>query len=409
MVINSSRLRELTTKPRNSEESDSDSLIAQIQAHPYVEEVPTIPKDEVKPYYEDHDEIRALNILINQAKCAAIRDRQLIEKKLIKQELEVYEQNMDLEVEVARIENIRKQDESFHLTFEKQKENAKNIKVQMVEKRLKSSIEKEERKKESENQQKQYQLQSQEEEQKKKILTEKKKEFTRAIIESNQQASTKRQEAKENELAMDKQMLQYTLQKIEKEEQLEKQRKEKRLEMERAYAKSLMEHKRKSEMKSNKQDISAMKAAYDFEMKSRKEEEEKKNKAHIARLQLIEERQRLKLLKENTIAKETEKAKLEYQDILRQQQEVDEKMRVAQKLKKEQLNQFLIDIKAQIEEKKKAKLESSNKFYAELHQFNEEIQTKQIAIEQLKMEKVKQLQQLGIPEKYLHDVKKYIK
>ena len=65
---------------------------------------------------ENDDEIRHLNELILEAKCHAIRDAQIQEKKMLATELEVENDRLDALMEVDRIAALRQQEEFARLS-----------------------------------------------------------------------------------------------------------------------------------------------------------------------------------------------------------------------------------------------------------------------------------------------------
>ena len=409
MIVERSRLDHLLKNEKKKSAIDSDTLVSKIQAHPYIEEIPRLEKQKIEPYLEDQDEIRALNILINQAKCAAIRDRQLLEKKIMQYEYEVYDENMDLEVEEARIENIKIQDAKVALELKRKTENAENIRSQIADNKKKGLKLLADRELDAKNQIKSFQKLAAEDQKKKDVNSIKRKEFIDIISKSNKDAIEKRKNDKIQELEADKKMLKYTMDKIAKEVEIENNKKALIFEKEKAFAALSKNHKKSFDVNKDKDEILALKAAYDFEMKCRAEENKKNAALKSTRENLILERIRLKAIKENALKAEFEKSQQEYQNILLKQVEVDNKMKATQELKKKQLDQFLLDIKEQIDDKRKLKLENNSKFQAELSHFNDEIVSKQAVIDKLKRKKVDDLQKLGVPEKYLYDVKKYIK
>ena len=408
MVIQATRLRQLVKVEIATAIQEDEGLIQQIQQHPYVEEIPKLEKEKVAPYLEDQDEIRALNILINQAKCAAIRDKQVLEKKEMQIKNELYQDTMDKEVEIARIENINELDAKKQLEIMKRAENADNIRKQIEENKMKEFNKKLEKAAEAKMQLLQFQGLALEEERKKELNSIKKKEFTKSIIASNKEASDRRRQVKFEELEADKKMLKYTMDKIGKEVAVENKRKELAFLKEKEFALLSISSSKKDLKKNDKDEMIALKAAYEFEMKCRAEESKKLQLSRETREHLIQERIKLKQIKATTVLDEIQKSQKEYDNIVQQQRLIDDKMRAGLNIKKLQLDQYLVDIKSQIDLKKKAKKDNFDKLQAELTHFNDEIYNKQAIIDQLKHKKVDDLQRLGVPEKYLYDVKKFI-
>jgi hypothetical protein len=60
---------------------------------------------------EQEDEVKHLNELILNAKCHAIRDAQLLEKKQIKQEIIEEDKRLDMIMEIERINSLKIQEE----------------------------------------------------------------------------------------------------------------------------------------------------------------------------------------------------------------------------------------------------------------------------------------------------------
>eukprot|EP00835_Amoeboradix_gromovi_P004971 NODE_427_length_8836_cov_0.452215.p2 type:complete len:413 gc:universal NODE_427_length_8836_cov_0.452215:2209-971(-) len=409
MLIQASRLRELIKADCLHEvKEENEELVVQIQNHPYVEEIPQFEKEKLEPYLEDQDEIRALNILINQAKCAAVRDKQLLEKKSKQKELELYDIRMDNEVDMARLETIQRQDVQILIEKKKKTDNANNIRSQIAEKKIAKESKRIIQEVESKKQLEEFQKLALQEETVKALNRIKKKEYINVIIESNRKASERRKDEKTFELEADKNMLKYTMEKIEKELEAEQKKKKELYLREKAYASTLVTHKKSSEKKNNKDEVLALKAAYDYELKCRAEESKKKETSQANRENLIKERIKLKQIKESNLKLELAVAQKQHNEILSKQLLVDEKMKTAQVLKKKELDQFLTDIKGQIDEKRKIKKEDAIKFQSEWTHFNDEIKSKQLIIDHLKHKKVQSLEQLGVPEKYLYDVKKFV-
>ncbi len=408
MIIPASRLRQFQKVDKVKTVEENEELVGLIQQHPYKEEIPSFEKDKVEPYLEDQDEIRALTILINQAKCAAIRDRQREEKKIIKESIEAYEEEMELEIVELGKENDTQLEQQRVLEKKKRQINSIEIKHQIVEKQnLKAKMDKEKTQEGLEANLK-YKQQTELDAIKKRDVALKKQEFYKDIIAKNEEYSLQRVALKKKELLEDKLMLKTTMDKIAKDVELEKKKKLENFEKEKAFADSLVKHKQKHDKKDQKDEILALKAAYEFELKSRTQEADKKRKDAALKDQLIKERILLKELKEKAIQQEVQRSIKEYNDILQQQVALDLKMKDLELKKKKELDQFLIDIKNQIEHKRKVNKDTNEKLKVELAHFEKDIQVKQKMINDLKLKKVNELEQLGVPEKYLYDVAKFI-
>ena len=97
---------------------------------------------------EGLDEVKHMNQLINYAKCATIRDRQLNEKKSLEENRKAEEKRKDLMMEIERLKLIKKLEEEEQSKREEQRIKHLEIIDQIKENEMKRLKEKEEQEQE---------------------------------------------------------------------------------------------------------------------------------------------------------------------------------------------------------------------------------------------------------------------
>ena len=365
-------------------------------------------REKAKKYFEENlDEVKEINKLVLYAKMASIRDKQIEEKKRMKLNKKKFEEKMDLINEIERLKELRKNELKEEKRINKIKEGGNIIKEQIKFNLMKKLKEKEEIKKE--NFQNLILQKKHNEEHEKKIAEANKikQKLILYIAESNQKFIENKRLEKEKEIGEEKKLIEYNQQKAKEEENklLNKKKLQKLKELE--LAKIREKQKKSNDFKSYFDELRMKRSFESADRIARIQEKEeliKKKKIledlikynkQIIKVKRLQKMEQATLNKEdftknvNEIEKEIEKDKIK----------IEEK-----KLKLKEHNYILLQMIKEKEDKRKLNQREILEEGRIIKQNNERYYKK---IEEIKKEKIKNLELLNINPEYLVPLKNF--
>lgn len=350
---------------------------------------------------EQKDEVKKMNQMCLYSKCVTIRDKQLDEQKRLEGEYRDEERRLDLMMEIERLKNLKHQDELERKRKDALKQGSLVIIDQIKERELERIREQEMREREKQLILEQIEQLRREEARELEEKRETAKRMMVEVEEANREAIKTKDKRRQEERDLELKIVEYNRLKAVREEEIEAEKKAAREEKER-------EVQRLRDLQERAQDrqaeIDALRAKRAFEESERQARDKEKK----------EQEKRVKIQKDMEAARQTqfeekerrlgEQAKLErdeYMRIIRTQKE--EQMREAQidDEKKNILRQHADQLRSQITQNEEVKKQDRLDYLEEGRKLRQEINEEKSRINQIKDKKVKELETLGIPKKYL--------
>lgn len=350
---------------------------------------------------EQADEIKHLNELIHEAKCHAILDAQVEEKKIIKNEMSVEELRLDMMMEVDRQNAIRIQDE-----IEKNRKmvraiGAEQLKQQIMETEQRKMIELEEKEADNEAMRRQVaQLIAEDEAQ----LLKKKQDqvaLRNQLKKTNDELRDIKIRQEKQEKLEELHVLEFQRKKAEREAAYEAEQEKQRVEKQREIARLLVMQERARDDQADRDALRAKRATEEAEREWRKKEALEAKKKCEMEAMLIESRKQQMQQKEHFLAIQAQKDRADFEKILRAHKEVVEKEKRDAEAIKSRAMQHLKEIRAQMAAKEKEKISERQAFFEEGRKYQEEEILHRQKLESVKEKKMQELKNAGIPEKYL--------
>nr|CAX72932.1 Coiled-coil domain-containing protein 19 [Schistosoma japonicum] len=357
---------------------------------------------------DQEDEIKALNEWILNAKIQGIRDEQILEKRIIKKEMAEEELRLDNMMELERQNAVHIQEEIDRKRKEQEMIGACKILEQIKENEQDRLIELE--RVEQENILATQRIAD--EHMKEIVNRENKRKIQEKLrIElniANEELRKRREIEKEKDRLMDLKIMQIQNEKAEREAAYEAEqiriKHEKELEI--ARLRALQE--RASDEAAERDALRAKRAAEANEREWRRKELlaaqkkiETENELKLARAAQAEDRKR-------QLAIEAGRERLEFERILKRQQELVENDKRVEYEAKQKSVQNLNDLRHQICEKEKERIAERNATFEEGIRLNEEARLRRLRLNEAKTRKLKELKEAGIPDKYVSQVERKV-
>ena len=364
--------------------------------------------EEKYPGVEPDDEaIRAMDKICLYARISTVRDRQLKERKEMEKIYKKKEEKVDLMVEIERLKGMKEQEDK-----EKELQKIQKEGVKIILKQIEDNKRERQRQKDIEEKERKELL--------KRIEEEQQKEKELNIIKKIEQEKRVKESLEANEKAIQAKQ-QKILQEREEDLKIEKYNKEKYKKEEEEYqAKKRLEHEKEMELQKmrEKQEkaqdfreiVDSIRAKRAFEETSRREREKEKEEMIMKEKkirELINDNNMQKQSKLVKLAEEARKEKDEFERITKQHIIAMEKEKEKERNKLKKLLEHNADLKRQVVEKqekekvnKREVLEEGRKVKQKLDQYNR-------SIEAIRLEKIKQLRDMNIDEKYVVPLVKF--
>jgi len=166
---------------------------------------------------EQKDEVKHMNQMMLYAKVATVRDKQLEEKKALRETFKIQEKRKDLMMEIDRLKKIKHYDEVEREKKEDQRRKALEVVDQIKEREVERLRAQEEKEREGQDMIRAIKQVQQEEAQMALQRKHKQKLLNDDIYEANQRAIHNKQKKIDEERAEEEKIIQYNLEKAQKE------------------------------------------------------------------------------------------------------------------------------------------------------------------------------------------------
>ena len=357
---------------------------------------------------EQEDEIKHLNELILNAKCHAIRDAQILEKRQIVGEMTEEEKRLDTMMEVDRQNAIKIQEEIEKRRKEERLMGAAKLLDQIQENEQERLFDLE--RKDQENIQMQKYIEKMMDED--RVGLEKKKLEQTSLREDLNKANEDQMQRKivkqEQEKVEEQKVIEYMKQKAEREAAYEKEQERIRLEKEKETARLRALQERARDELAERDALRAKRAQEKTEREWRKKEAEEAHKKAVMEAMLIDARADQMAQKEHFLAVQAQRERAEFERVLRAQKELVEKERREEQESQKKKLTHAEDVRTQIRQKEAHRVMERNQFFEEGVKLDEEARHRRQKMEEVKRKKLNELRNAGIPEKYLAQVERKI-
>jgi hypothetical protein len=356
---------------------------------------------------EEDDALKEINILCKNAKIAAIRDKQLDERKYMENMYKKKEERLDFMMELERLKEIKFKEEK-EKNLKKLNLDSQQVLIDQILDNERERLKKREQIEKDKHQMK-MQLEKLEEEEKKRILKEKHIREQRVLdcLKADRYAILQKQKKKIEEKESELKDAKYNIEKAKREEEYIKEKKRIALQKEKEIQ-ALREKQEKAQDKQAELDAIRAKRVYEeTERKAKlKEKEDELLKAKKLR-ECIEENEKHIKIKEEMKANEIKKEKEEYERLAKERQREieEEKERQRQKIKILMENGNVV--KNQIVERQEKERKLINEKVEDKKKIIQEHDAYYQSVDMIKKQKIAELRAMNINEKYIVPVEKY--
>eukprot|EP00357_Protocruzia_adherens_P001936 CAMPEP_0115024322 /NCGR_PEP_ID=MMETSP0216-20121206/33126_1 /TAXON_ID=223996 /ORGANISM="Protocruzia adherens, Strain Boccale" /LENGTH=530 /DNA_ID=CAMNT_0002398273 /DNA_START=28 /DNA_END=1620 /DNA_ORIENTATION=+ len=349
---------------------------------------------------EELDDVKEMNTMVLYSKCVTIRDKQLEEARRIEDEKKEEEHRLDLMMEIERLKTIKYHEEREKRLAEERRERAQVIVEQIKEREVDRLRDQEMREKEKQQMLKHIEhLEHEEVEEagKKKVAAA---QLLQDINQANSIAILMKDKKKQEEREEEERILQYNLEKTQREQELQQEQERMRAEREK-------ETQRLREMQERAQD---RQAALD-ELRARRANEENERIAREKERKEAEHRETVN--RELNIARKKQADEREKRLAEQAKQERDEFMRIIAKQKEDQdvekqqgeersriRREHAEQLRAQIQLNGESKKQHARDSQEEGRKIREQEVAMKKKLETIKQKKLGTLGEVGIPQKY---------
>ncbi|XP_023616481.1 cilia- and flagella-associated protein 45 isoform X2 [Myotis lucifugus] len=311
---------------------------------------------------EQEEELRDMSKIILNAKCHAIRDAQILEKKLIQKELDAEEKRLDQMMETERQKSLQRQEDLSKKRREERIRGKRHIMQQMQRKQEELSLFAEQQEQEKEEML-EYMEQLQEEDLRDMERRHQEKLKLQAEIKRiNDESQRQKAELQAQEKLADQMVMEFTKKKMD-----------------------TLRAKRNQEV---------------ADREWRRKEKENAQKKMETEAKLRKTRQEQVAFKEHTLAVQVQRDRDEFDRILRAQREQIEKERLAEEKRAAERMQHAQELRRQVRENQQKLVQDRIAAFEEGRRLKEEAQRRSERINDVKKKKIEELRATGLPEKY---------
>jgi len=349
---------------------------------------------------EEKDDVKTMNQMMLYAKVVTIRDKQLEEKKTLKDHAKAEERRRDLIMELERLNKIKYYEDVDKQKKDEQKKSASATIQQIKERELERQRRQDDIEKEGQAMLRRIK-EVQEEDKKDNLL---KKEHQRvtldSILESNKLAINKKQLRIKEEREEEERIAKYLIERAQKEAEYQAEQKRIQDEKEREVHR-LRELQEKASDRAAEIDALRAKRAMEFADRQARLKEKREAEARAKINQdLWEARQKQSLEKEKRLQEQAKLERDEFQRIVQNQKmERDLELRMETE-KVTRINEHADQLKKQIALNEEKKKQAKREFLEEGKLIKDKLNDEKYLLEDIKSEKLTELNSLGIANKY---------
>uniref|UniRef100_A0ACB8G864 Uncharacterized protein n=1 Tax=Sphaerodactylus townsendi TaxID=933632 RepID=A0ACB8G864_9SAUR len=355
---------------------------------------------------EQEDEIKGLNEIILEAKCHAIRDAQILEKKQVEKELNEEEMRLARMMEAERQKANKIQEELDQKRKEERLRGRRHIIEQINKNEELRSLKAEQRDQEAQEMLDYLERLQFEDEREMEHRRLERLRIQAEIKHINDENQKRKEEKQEQERLADMRVLEYQRQKMEREAEFEaeQQRIHREKEMETSRLRALQE--RAQDHQAEQDALRAKRNQEAAEREWRRKEKDAAQKKAQTEAMLKQSRLEQVAKKEHDLAVQVQRDRAEFERIVRIQREQIEKEQKEQE-RHATLRQIHADeIRRQVREHQQKQVQERIAIFEEGKRLKEEARRRSERLNEIKRKKLDELRAVGLPEKYCAQVER---
>ncbi|XP_063237112.1 cilia- and flagella-associated protein 45-like [Bacillus rossius redtenbacheri] len=355
---------------------------------------------------EQEDEVKDANRVILGTKCHAIRDAQIAEKKLIRDELEREERRLDDMMEQERQRALREQRGRGESDEQRRKLYVQNILEQINEHELERLQQADRIREEAWLANKAQGLMMQQELEEQARKAEQQRKVREELRQINEQLQHFRQLEEEEERIEELKVQQYMRQKAEREAAREEELKLQRLAREREIGRLRMLQQRQQDLQAEMDNVNAQRIQDEVEREWRRKEKQAVQKRRRQEEEMKASREAQIRDRRHMQALENAALRKEHESVLKVQREELGRFRAEEEARRKGTERYRADILRQIREKERGRIEQRREVFALGEAIKAEEREHKQRTQQVVRRKVDELRMHKVPEKYVKEIEK---
>ncbi|XP_048144367.1 cilia- and flagella-associated protein 45-like [Corvus hawaiiensis] len=355
---------------------------------------------------EQEEEMRELTSLFLNSKCNMIRDKQILEKRMIRKELAEEEKRLDKMMEMEWEKGVAVQEELERQRKQEMMRARQDLVKQMEQNAEKRALRDEEKYQESLRQLERLKEMKREDRKAWEQKQEQLKQIHADIKRSNVESQRLKDEQRERERLEDERVLEQQRQKAEREAALEAEQEQLRLEKEKELARLRAAQERARDWQAERDALMAKRNQEAADREWRRQELENARKKVELEQQLRRDRLEQVAQKEQYLAMQVEQDRQEFQRVLRAHQEQLEREKLQREQRELQQRAHAEDLRRQIQELRQQRERERAAFIEEGRQQEQEVRQRNRRLAQLGQQKLQEFRATGMPDKYCAQVER---
>ncbi|XP_068851197.1 LOW QUALITY PROTEIN: cilia- and flagella-associated protein 45-like [Aphelocoma coerulescens] len=355
---------------------------------------------------EQEEEMRELTSLFLNSKCNMIRDKQILEKRMIRKELAEEEKRLDKMMEMEWEKGVAVQEELERQRKQEMMRARQDLVKQMEQNAEKRALRDEEKYQESLRQLERLKEMKKEDQKAWEQKQEQLKQIHADIKRSNMESQRLKDEQREQERLEDERVLEQQRQKAEREAALEAEQEQLRLEKEKELARLRAAQERARDWQAERDALMAKRNQEAADREWRRQELENARKKVELEQQLRRDRLEQVAQKEQYLAMQVEQDRQEFQRVLRAHQEQLEREKLQREQRELQQRAHAEDLRRQIQELRQQRERERAAFIEEGWQQEQEVRQRNRRLAQLGQQKLQEFRATGMPDKYCAQVER---
>ncbi|TPX50058.1 hypothetical protein SeMB42_g00426 [Synchytrium endobioticum] len=355
---------------------------------------------------EQEDDIKKLNELILYAKCVAIRDAQIEEKKMISTEKKMEQSRLDTLMEADRVNELKKLEEREKLRVEEQRKGASIIRKQIEERQEQQILEEERKDQETQFMLKAIRDRAEADQREKEAKVKAQRLLMQQVVKANTESLEHKRQQKLAEEDEDRKVMQYLLDKDRRQEEADREKEQKKIEREKEVARLRAVQEKFADKQAQQDALRAQRAHEAYEREWRRQQKEAAEKAGAQERELREERARQSLARERAVAAEAQSMRQEFYRSLQRQKEEELRLQAEAVVRHEKNRAYSREVQAQIKEKEALRLKDRQEFFKEGERLAALRDEKKKKVDRVKERKIEALRQIGVPDKYCKEIER---
>ncbi|KAB0793441.1 hypothetical protein PPYR_13070 [Photinus pyralis] len=358
---------------------------------------------------EQEDEVKNASSMILAAKCLAVRQQQLVEKDLMKRELDEEERRLDSMMEQERQKKLKEEEERKRYRRELGQRNAQAISQQISENQVQKLLEEERKEEECRNINKAMIRMQQDDAEKIRQTHLAQKKIREDLAESNAKIEHFKIVQKEEERIANLRIEEFTRKKAEAQAARDAELAEIKAAKEREIARLRDAQLKAQQAQAADDEVQALRRQEEYERQWReKQKAEARRKKEMddalkkARAIQMEDLRKLQAI-------EIQKEEEEFHKVARVQQELFEKDLQQKREKKEAAIRHRKELLMQINEKEKEKILQIKQKFQEGDTLRMEQEVRNINIQNVIKRKVQKMRENNVPENFVSDIERQLK